>query len=176
MQPNRSRELASELRPAADPVLSRPASAMSMGPRTSAQHAVLIASATCPSSSFGSQQVHADLTKGVSFHMMSSAAEALIQQAAVRVSAPHKLDSGIGLAGSTILWTPSSSKTNAPAGKVPRFHAPRSGWDKLNMKPPSSLFPPNKGLPNLHVNALLHSSPLNSPRNLQYGSDNVPAV
>jgi hypothetical protein len=175
LQPNRSRELASELRPAADPVLSRPASAMSMGPRTSAQHAVLSASATRPSSSFGSQQVHADLTKGVSFHMMSSAAEALIQQAAVRVSAPHNLDSGIG-PGSTTIWTPSSSKVNASACKVPRFHAPRSGWDKLNMRPPSSLFPPNKGLPNLHVNALLHSSPLNSPRNLQYGSDNVPAV
>ena len=149
---------------------------MSMGPRTSAQHAVLSASATRPSSSFGSQKDHVDLTKGVSFHMMSPSAEALVQQAAVRVSAPHNLDSGIGLAGSTIIWTPSSSKINVSAGKVPRFHAPKSGWDKLNTRPPSSLFPPKKGLPNLRVNHLLHSSPLNSPRNLQCGSDNVPAV
>jgi hypothetical protein len=135
---------------------------MSMGPRTPAQHAVLSASATRPDSSFGSHKDDVDLTKGVSFHMMSPTAEALIQQAIGRVGTSKHLHSGPNQAVDTVIWTPSQSKGSS-SGKVPGFHAKKVGWDKLNIGHPPISPSFKKQLPTLQGHALLHSSPRSSP-------------
>ncbi len=96
--------------------------------------------------------------------MMSPAAEVLIQQATDRVGYPKHLEPGCGQTDAAAIWTPSYSKSSSTACKVPGFHAKRVGWNKLRIGPPpippSS---PNKELPKLQVQGLLHSSPLGSP-------------
>ena len=166
MHPNSSRKLASELGPGAAPPLNRPSSVMSMGPRTSAQNAVLSASVTRPSSSLGLQEQHVDLTKGVSFHMMSPAAEALIQSATSSVSASRYPEARAIQTVASPIWTP-SFKGNVSACKVPGAQVQKSGKETLQIRPSSALH--KKPLILDFVQGgddLVHSSPLNSPHNL----------
>jgi hypothetical protein len=136
---------------------------MSMGPRTSVQHSVLNASFARPSSSFGPPNNHVDLTEGVSFHLMPSSAEALIQQAVARVGTSKHVDSDPDQTHAALIWTPSSTKNCSSAGKIPSCHAKKSGWDKLKIVLPPTPPYSDTELPKLQLHNLLHSSPLSSP-------------
>ena len=159
--------MASELRLAASPLSSRPASVMSMGPRTAVQHDVLSASTTRPNSSSLSHNDHVDLTRGVSFHLMPPETEARIQHAVDRVSSSRNADVVCAESARTI-WTPTASSNAVSVGKVPGLHAAKIGREKHKFVPTSSLpMTPTRVLPRLQVpkiaGGFLHSSPLSSP-------------
>jgi hypothetical protein len=164
--PNRSHALASELRPAASPLSTRPASVMSMGPRTAVQHDVLSASTTRPNSSSLSHKDHVDLTRGVSFHLMPPETEARIQHAVNRVGSSRNVD--VVCADSTrTIWTPTASSIALSVGKVPGLHAAKVRPEKHKLPTSSLPMTPTRVLPRLQVPNIagdfLHSSPLSSP-------------
>jgi len=136
-----------------------------MGPRTPTQHAVLSASATRPGSSLGLQEQHVDLTRGVSFHMMSPATEALIQKATNNVSTSKYPEAHASQFVSSSIWTP-VSKGSASACKVPGAHVTKA--DKEKMKIPSSALhrkPLDLDFVKGGENAA-HASPMTSPHSL----------
>ena len=159
LKPSRSKELACELQLASASPLSRPSSITSTGARTLLQ----FASTTRPGTSLSLLRDHVDLTKGVSFHLMPPATEALIQQAAGKVDSTKNVTAIVSTVSSPVL--PHGS---ACVGKIPGFHAKKLGQQKLQIVPPS--FISQQKPPKLQVLRKFDdardnspSSPLNSP-------------
>lgn len=188
LKPNRSKDLATELRPAPNSpgsLLSRPSSVTCMrtqAPLKDAAPNLLSASTTRPSSSLSLQRESVDLTKGVSFHMMHPATEALIQQATDKVDSSKHMAVGAAPAISSSMWIPTLSHFGTSRCKIPGMHAKskKNGQEKLQIAQPSVLPQQNPSRPHLpfdKMGDLLYSSPLNSPvAKLSSRSECQPAV
>jgi hypothetical protein len=188
LKPNRSKDLATELRPAPNSpgsLLSRPSSVTCMSTQAPLKEAapnLLSASTTRPSSSLSLQRESVDLTKGVSFHMMHPATEALIQQATGKVDSSKHMAVGLAPDISSSMWIPSLSHFGTSICKIPGMHAKskKNGQEKLQIAQPSFLPQQKPTLPHLPVGKmgdLLYSSPLNSPvAKLSSRSECKPAV